>query len=560
MEKTARTWWSKLGEPQYGGEMTLRINTDITIFDPYFTGHHFQIYSAWLEQLYADDWTIDPAVYGFKTGFHPGQFIKGFLAESGEFTDANTYVVRLRKGIHWQDIPPLQGREFTADDVAHHYHRLYGLGSGFTQPVPAHTTDSMYKNLASVTAVDKYTVVFKWKTSNPEFVMETLVGNHGPPACIEAPEAVQKWGVLNDWHYAVGTGPFILHDFVPGKSASLVRNPNYWGRDERYPQNQLPYVDKLKILMIPDDAEAVAAMRAGKLDAIEGLSLEQAQAILKTNPEMVQFTRPRVSCDTLEPRNDTPPFNDIRVRKAMQMAIDLPALVRTYYGSTVDPYPQTLTTSAMKGWGFPYLEWPQELKDEYAYNPKAAAKLLADAGYPDGFKTNIVAEGTQNLVLLQMIKSYFAAVGINMEIRTMDSDAWVAFCRIGRKHDQIVNRHGAGALGLVSEPLNHLERFRPGFQANYAMVNDPVFNAFYTKALSVTGIDQFKQIVRDANEYVARQHFAVSLVQPDLFGLTQPWLKGYSGQFGAQTAHNELLSFYLARFWIDQELKKSLGH
>ena len=92
------------------------------------------------------------------------------------------------------------------------------------------------------------------------------------------------------------------------------------------------------------------------------------------------------------------------------------------------------------------------------------------------------------------------------------------------------------------------------------MVNDPVFNAFYTKALSVTGIDQFKQIVRDANEYVARQHFAVSLVQPDLFGLTQPWLKGYSGQFGAQTAHNELLSFYLARFWIDQELKKSLGH
>ena len=162
--------------------------------------------------------------------------------------------------------------------------------------------------------------------------------------------------------------------------------------------------------------------------------------------------------------------------------------------------------------------------------------------------------------MLQIIKGYFSAVGIEMEIRPMDSEAWVAFCRTSRKYDQMVNRHGAGALGMVSEPLNHLERFRAGFPANYSMVNDPVFESFYNRALSVTGIDEFKQIVRNANEYVARQHFAISLVQPNLFGFTQPWLKGYSGQFGAQTNHNELLSFYLSRFWIDGDLKKSIAH
>ena len=560
MAKTTQKWWAELGEPQYGGELTLRINTDINIFDPYFTGHHFQVYSTWMEQLFADDWTTDPAVYGYKIGFHPGQFVKGFLAESGKFTDAATYVVRIRKGIHWQDLPPVNGREFTADDVAYHYHRLYGLGSGFTKPVPAHTTDSIFKNLVSVTAADRYTVVFKWKSSNPELVMETLVGNHGPTACIEAREAVEKWGVLNDWHYAVGTGPFILKDFVPGKSATFVRNPDYWGYDERYPQNKLPYVDKLNILMIPEEAEAVEALRAGKLDVIEGISLQQVQAIEKTNPELVRFTRLRVSCDTLDPRNDVPPFNDIRVRKAMQLAINLPAIVKTYYGGAADPYPQTLTTSAMKGWGFPYAEWPEDLKAEYDYNPTAAKQLLADAGYPRGFKTNIITEGTQNLALLQIIKDYYSAVGIDMEIRTMDSESWVAYCRTSRKYDQMVNRHGAGALGMVSEPLNHLERFRVGFPANYSMVNDPVFESFYIHALSVTCIDDFKQIVRTANEYVARQHFAISLVQPNLFGLTQPWLKGYSGQFGAQTNHNELLSFYLARFWINRNLKNSVGH
>jgi hypothetical protein len=67
-----------------------------------------------------------------------------------------------------------------------------------------------------------------------------------------------------------------------------------------------------------------------------------------------------------------------------------------------------------------------------------------------------------------------------------------------------------------------------------------------------------KQVIRDANERVARQHYAISLVQPRLFGITQPWLKGYSGQFGAQVNHNQLLSFYLARFWIDQNVKKSM--
>ena len=69
--------------------------------------------------------------------------------------------------------------------------------------------------------------------------------------CIEAREAVEKWGDLRDWHHAIGTGPFILNDFISGDSATLIKNPDYWGHDERYPQNQLPYVDKLKFRIIP---------------------------------------------------------------------------------------------------------------------------------------------------------------------------------------------------------------------------------------------------------------------------------------------------------------------
>ena len=68
--------------------------------------------------------------------FRPSDYVKGYLAESWEFTDPSTFVVHLRQGIHWQNIPPVNGREFTADDVVYHYDRMFGLGDGFTKPSP----------------------------------------------------------------------------------------------------------------------------------------------------------------------------------------------------------------------------------------------------------------------------------------------------------------------------------------------------------------------------------------------------------------------------------------
>jgi peptide/nickel transport system substrate-binding protein len=554
-------WWDALGKPEYGGEIVIRASRNIQNFDPYLSEALTSLHGGWLERLVSDDWTIDPAICDYKLAWHPSQYMRGQLAESWEFINPHTYVARLRKGIHWQNIPPANGREFIADDVVFHYNRLYGKGSGFTEPSPFRAEDVRFKDLISVTAPDKYTVVFKFREANPELIMETL-HNYSLAHCIVNPEAVKEWADVSDWHHAIGTGPFILEDFVPDRSATLTKNPDYWGYDERYPQNKLPYVDKVKYSIIPDGAAALKAMRAGLIDILDGVSFRQAGVIQETNPEIVLIPTPRTPAVTIDMRNDVAPFNDLRVRKAMQKAIDLPAIAYNYYGGAVDPAPSTLTSKYLRGWGFPFEQWPEDLKDEYAYNPTTAKKLLADAGYPSGFKTNVVADADSDMDLLQIVKSYFADIGINMEIRMMETAESATFVGINRQQDQMSYRQ-FGVLGHTYNPLRAITRFQTGYSANFNMVSDPVFDAFYPKAIAATSENQLKEVLRDANERVARQHYAISLLQPMTYSLCQPWVKGYHAQIHSTWMGGggpSMLSLYGARFWIDGKLKKFMGH
>jgi len=318
----------------------------------------------------------------------------------------------------------------------------------------------------------------------------------------------------------------------------------------------------LKYLIIPDETEAIEAMHSGKVDVMSGISFRQALAIKKTNPEIIQIRNTGGPTVTLQPRYDKAPYNDIRVRKALQMAIDLPFIAKEHYGGTAEPYPSTLTNRDVKGWGFPYEIWPQELKDEYTYNPARAKQLLAEAGYPHGFKTNVVAAADGDRELLKIVQGYFADIGVDMEIRVLDVAEWVNYVEIEKKHDQLIYRP-YGPLGHTYAPLRAITRFRTGYSANHMMVADPVFDAFYPRATAAANDEELKQVLKEANEHVARQHYAVSLLIPIQYHLCQPWLKGFHGQghsIWMGTGGPSMLSFYASRFWVDRKLKKSMGH
>ena len=141
--------------------MTLQSAANIVNFDPYEPGNLNGIYTAWLEPLNTDDWTVSPSVFSYNIGYHPVQFQQGDLALGWEFTDTNTFVVHLRQNVYWQNIPPANGRKFVASDVVAHYQRLGGYGTYALDPLSDATQNV---DLVSVTAADNYTVVFKTKT------------------------------------------------------------------------------------------------------------------------------------------------------------------------------------------------------------------------------------------------------------------------------------------------------------------------------------------------------------------------------------------------------------
>ena len=550
-------WWDKLGTPQYGGEMVIRSPMDIVFFDPYQGETLMSFMWGWEEQLFATDWKIDPSVQSYQLSFWDNSFARGQLITSWEFTSPGVYVMHVRPGIHWQNIAPANGREFVADDIVFHFNRMLGLGSGFSKPAPYWGTVAWTKSITSVTATDKYTVVINWSTLNPEFVNENLEAP-GASTTIENPEAVKQWGDVVDWHHAVGTGPFILTDFVSGSSMTMVRNPNYYQTDERYPKNQLPYLDSIRALIIPDNATAIAAMRTGKIDLMDSMPLATALQVKKSNPSIVQVAVPQGVGVSMDPRNDMKPFSDIRVRIACQEAINLPEIAATYYGGTVDASPLSLTSANLVGWGWPYAQWPQSLKDEYAYNPTNAKKLLADAGFPNGLKCDIYLDSQADKDLTQIVKSYFLAVGIDMEIKPLDAATFASFVNAAHKNTAFVIRN-SGALALAFYPLRHLLRYGTGQPANAAMVAG--FDHFYNDALAATSVDGVKKIVQAANEDVARNHYSVSLLCPMNFNFCQPWLKGFNAQYGSFAGTNGpfFLFEYGARWWIDQSVKKSMG-
>jgi peptide/nickel transport system substrate-binding protein len=543
--------------PEYGGTITLRA-TDIMTTDFDVSGLITEQNSYWYDSMWNMDMAVDRDIWSFTTNMvPPEEYTIGNLAKSWELgADGQTITVHLREGVYWQDKPPVNGREFTAYDVQAHYERNWEN--------PLWAAIGQLGKWESVTALGTYTVEFKFKT--PGATWFALAADPIPVNSFEAPEfaALSEEEQL-DWHNAVGTGPWILTDYVSGTSMTFSANPNYWGYDERYPENQLPYADTLEILVIQDASTAVTALRTGQLDILgaktsfaePALTWQQKQTIEESNPEL-QWGTLLGQGPAVDLRCDTAPFTDIRVRQALQMAINRPLIAQSIYGGTIDGTPCGFVNPLLTGYAYDYADWSQELKDEYAYNVEGAKALLAEAAAngvftPNelgGFDTNIICSSASNLEVLQVIQSQFNDIGVVMNINDYDPTTFDAMVSSG-EFDQMV--YASCAYDTYPTLIGH--RWSGNTSSNYTYNNDAVYDQIYDEFWATTDPAEAMLLMQEGDKRAIEQHWSVNLFPTATYIAWQPYLKGYSGEarlfFGGQ--------WLLAHLWIDQALKESLG-
>ncbi len=238
--------------------------------------------------------------------------------------------VKLRKGIMFPEKPGVMAsREFVADDVVNTFNRLDKSPKKIS---------GYFDHLEKVEATDKHTVVFTFKNYNAEWDYRFGWGYYSGII----PKEVADAGAGN-WKNVNGTGPFMLADFVQGNSNTYVKNPNYWDKDKiNGVEMKLPLVDKIVYRTIKDEATNLTALRTAKLDILEYIRWSAVDELKKNAPQLQWSKWLNMNGQFLAMRVDTKPFDDVRVRRALNMAVNKHEIVKDYYGGNAElfAYPQ----------------------------------------------------------------------------------------------------------------------------------------------------------------------------------------------------------------------------
>src|SRR5262244_3120795 len=298
----APLWGAEAGQPKRGGILRVRG------YDPVHFDHHLTNNAKTNTTLSF----VHSTLLRYKVGpeITPGTFtVEPHLAERWEAPDDLTYIFYLRQGVKWHNKPPLNGRELVADDVKFTYDRFL--------KEPANPLRFTLESVDRIEVVDRYTVKFLLKEP---FVWLVNVLSNPYSTWIIAPEVVQHFGDLRKPESVIGTGPFLLERYEPNVKTVFKRNPNYFLTDQ-------PYVDEVEWLVLDDPSAALAMYRTGQLDcgpaAQWSVRQQDVDALKQSHPHLVyQDYLSTVTASVLYVRNDLPPFNDVRVRRALSMAID----------------------------------------------------------------------------------------------------------------------------------------------------------------------------------------------------------------------------------------------
>ncbi len=452
-------------------------------------------------------------------GVQPGTFpIEGDLAESWSQSNDTTYVFKLRRGVKWHPKPPLNGRELTAEDVVYTVERFTTL--------KGNANAYMLASLAKVEALDKHTVRFTLKEPFAWFL--DILAN--PMAVgIIAKECVEKFGDLKKPESFVGTGPWMLESYKPNQGLTLVRNPHYF-------LSGLPHIERVEMFVDEDKASRISAFLSGKYDlgtefpgSIDRVDWVQIKDSLKTKrPNLKTLEFPANVMSHVSMRADQKPFGDVGVRQAMSLAIDRKALIDAVFegvGVMNPPVP-----AALREWSIPFDQLGESGK-YYRYDPKEAKRLLAEAGYPNGFPGTICFTTYGSTILVdasQLVLKYFKDVGIDAKLDTKEYGAYISTCFYGQFPSMTF-----GPQTPYLDPDNFLYgQYYPGETKNQSHSNDPIVADMLVRQRRTFDTAKRREVIFDIQKHLAKQQYYTQMPSGVYVAVWEGALKNYGPNLG----------------------------
>lgn len=487
--------------------------------------------------------TISYLTVGFLDGFHTklvrydyrsvppyqagNEQVMGELAEKWETPDDNrTWIFHLRQGVKFHDKPPVNGREVTADDVKWSWERALAPGQ-----VIDRWAWNMYDNIE---VVDPHTIKFtlKFPVGRLPFDLEnyqSLVLPH---------EADEKIGLKLMDAAVIGAGPWILDSYQPGTQWVAKRNPAY------APFPGWPVADEFRSAIINVPASRTSAFRARQID-IHNPQPQEVASIKASNPDAKWKENVWLPYDTWMIAMDTQskPFNDVRVRRAVSMAIDRQAWLKlpSVGNGKIESGP---VTWAMGDWKLP----PEKMGDAaqwLTYDPGKAKQLLAAAGYPDGFETtlNLTAfYGPSFQTEGELVQEFLGKVGIKASINTVEYSRWISETYLGKYTGMV---WGPDSLDRLTAQM--IRRYSSWSDTNRSKVNDPDLDRRLVEWRGISDPQKSKETAWDLQKYMVDQSWAIYRPEAYTAFCWQPYVKNYEGEteFAYET-------FYRSTFlWTD---------
>jgi len=439
----------------------------------------------------------------------PGTFpLEPDLADRWEAPDDTTYVFHLRHGVKWHNKPPVNGRELVAEDVKFTYDRFL--------TAKGNANRYMLDTVDRIEVLDRYTVQFLLKEPYVWFVNALA---YPWSTWVIAPEVVQQFGDLKKPETAIGTGPFVLEHYEPNVKSVFTRHPEYFREGQ-------PYLDGVEWLVIQDESTGLAMYRTGQIDlgptGLWGVRQQDLESLQKSHPHLIYRDFLHTTPGAIYMRVDMAPFNDVRVRRAISHAIDRQGLIEAVWGRGE---PTSAVGRGLVEWALPVDQLGAGAK-YYQYDPKEARRLLAAAGHPKGFKTQLTVSGGFGHDLVddaQLVQRYLKDVGIEAALKIQEHGAYMATTTQG-KFEGLVR----GPFGIAWEPDAPLYRtYAADSSWNAAHLNDPMITAMLKEQRRTKDLEARKTIIFDIQRYAAEQQYYVYTNVVMITASWAPYVKNY---------------------------------